>query len=175
MHEILWRFCEAGILNPRPTLPTSSYKQHYPVNNLKRPIKCNYEPPKFDMVTPYFNDNKFITSVNTENNFIIPAHGIIINKDQDRKDGLKIYRCFPSDEPNPMVCHRLLYYGEGNIKASKPDHTKKICLVTLKKISVVTPEDKFFCHAQVIMTSRDQGRNWDLIYPWFPQIMIIIS
>ena len=71
----------------------------------------------------------------------------------------------PSDEPNPMVCHRLLYYGEENIKASKPDPTKKICLVTLKKISVVTLEDKFFCHAQVIMTSRDQGRNWDLIYP----------
>ena len=70
-------------------------------------------------------------------------------------------------EPNPICYHRnkLLSSDEGNIKASNPDHTKKICLVTLKKISVVTPEDKFFCHAQVIMTSRDQGRNWDLIYP----------
>ena len=70
---------EAGIVNNRPTLPTSSYMWHSQVNNLKRPIEWNPDPPKFDMVTPFFNDTK---SVNNENKCIIPAHGIIINKDQ---------------------------------------------------------------------------------------------
>ena len=55
------RLCKAGLVNPRPTLPTSSYKRHFPINNLKRPIKCNPDPPKFDMVTPLLNDTKLIT------------------------------------------------------------------------------------------------------------------
>ena len=58
------------------------------------------------MVISFFNGTNLINSVNNENKFIIPAHGIMINKDQDRKEGLKIYRCFPSDEPNPMDYHR---------------------------------------------------------------------
>ena len=56
----------------------------------------------------------------------------------------------------------LLYSDEGNIKASNTDHTKKFSLVNLDKISLVTPGEKFVCHAQVIMNIRDQGRKLGL-------------
>ena len=157
----LVRLREAGIVNPRPTLPTSYYKRHSTVNNIERPIKCNPNTTKYDMVTPLCNDTKFINSVNTENKFIIPDHVIIINKDQDRKEGIETSRVYPSDEPNPMGCHRntLPFSDEGKSKASKLDQTKKISLVTLENTIFVTPEDKFICHAQVIMTTRDQGEK----------------
>ena len=51
----------------------------------------------------------------------------------------------------------LIYSDEGRSKAYKPDHIKNIILVTLEKIILVTTKDKFVCHAQVIMTIRDQG------------------
>ena len=55
-----------------------------------------------------------------------------------------------------MVYNRntLLYYYEKRNKAFKTDHDKKIRLVT--------PEEKFVYHAQVIMTRRYQGRNLGL-------------
>ena len=83
--------------------------------------------------------------------------------------GLEISRIYTSDEPNPMVYHRniSLSSDEGNSKASKPDPTKNICLVTLDRIILFTPEKKKFCHAQVIMTKKDLGENWDLTYPLF--------
>ena len=43
----------------------------------------------------------------------------------------------------------LLYYDEGINKAYNTNN--------IKNISVVTTEDNFVCHAQVIMTIRDQG------------------
>ena len=52
---------KVGLIDTRPTLPISSYKQQYPVNNLKRNIKYNPDPPKFDMVKPLYNDIKLIT------------------------------------------------------------------------------------------------------------------
>ena len=84
------RLREYVLVNTRPTSPNLSYKQHYPVNNIKIPIKCNPDPPKFDIVTPLCNDTKFITSVNTENKFISPVHEMIIKKDQERKEGIEI-------------------------------------------------------------------------------------
>ena len=48
------RLREDGLVNTRPTLQTSFNKRHYPVNNLKRPIKCNLDLPKFDTMTPFF-------------------------------------------------------------------------------------------------------------------------
>ena len=48
----------------------------------------------------------------------------------------------------------LFSSDEGKNKSSKPNHTKNIGLVT--------PKETFFCHAQVIMTSRDWGRNMGL-------------
>ena len=73
------RLREAGVVNPRPTSTIFSYKRHYPVNNLKRPIKCNHEPPKFGTATPLCNDTKLVTSVNTDNNFTGSVHGTIVN------------------------------------------------------------------------------------------------
>ena len=60
-----------------------------------------------------------------------------------------------------MNYHRntLLYSYEGKSNYSNTYHTKKMILVTLERISLVTPEDKFVCHAQVIITNRDQGRK----------------
>ena len=52
---------ESGLVNFRPNLPTPYYKQHYQVNNLKIPIKCNPGPPKFDMVKPFCDDTKLHT------------------------------------------------------------------------------------------------------------------
>ena len=72
--------CEDGIVNPMPTLKTSYYKRHPPVDTLNRPIKFNPSPPIFDMVTPLFNDTKLITSVTTEKTFLSPAHSIMIKK-----------------------------------------------------------------------------------------------
>ena len=54
------RLREYVLVNTRPTSPNLSYKQHYPVNNIKIPIKCNPDPPKFDIVTPLCNGNKLI-------------------------------------------------------------------------------------------------------------------
>ena len=107
-------------------------------------------------MTPFFNDTKKIISVTSDRKFFNPAQTIMINKDQGRKEGIEISRVSPSGEPNPMVYHRntLIYSDEGRSKSSKPDHTKHI--------SLVTPEDKFLCHAQVITTSRDQGRKCGL-------------
>ena len=129
------------------------------------------------MVTPFFNGAKLINSVNNKNRLVVPSCGIMINKDQDGKEVIETSRVSPSDEPNRMSYHRnkLLYSDEGNSKYYKYDHNKKISLVTLEKISLVNPEDNFLCHAQVIMTIRDQGRNWDLTYTGFPWIVIIIS
>ena len=113
------------------------------------------------MVIPLCNITKVITSVTAENNFIIPAHSIMINKDQEISEGLETSRVSPSYEPNTMDCHRnaLTYYDEGRIKYYKPDQTKTIILVTPDKIGFVTTEDKFICYAQVIITNRDQGRK----------------
>ena len=84
------RLCEDELVITRPTLPDSSYKQNFPVNNFKRPIKCNPRPNKFYMMTPLCNYTTLITSVNTNNNkCIIPAYGIMINKDHERGEGLK--------------------------------------------------------------------------------------
>ena len=75
------RLRESVLVNPKPTLPTPSYKQHSSVNNLKRPIKWNPDPTKFYMVKLLCDDTKLTTSVNTENKFIIPAYIIMINND----------------------------------------------------------------------------------------------
>ena len=50
-----------------------------------------------------------------------------------------------------MGHHRntLLYSYEGRNKAFNNDHTNNI--------NLVNPEEKFVCHAQVIMTRRNQG------------------
>ena len=103
---------EAGLVNPRPTLPTLSYKRHSPISNIKRPIKFNPGPPKLDMMTPLCNETKLIAWVNTENIFFIPAPGIMINKDQEIKEVLETSRFSPSNEPYTMGCHSdtLLYY-----------------------------------------------------------------
>ena len=105
------------------------------------------------MVTPFYNGTKLINSVNNDNKFIIPAHVIMIKKDQEIKEGIETSRVSSSDGPNSMGYHRntLLYSDEGKSKAYKPDKNKKIILVN--------PENKFLFHAQVIMNSRDQGRN----------------
>ena len=97
---------EAVLVNPRPALTTSSYTRHYPVDNLKRPIKYNPDPPIFDTVKLLCNETKLIKSFTTNNKFISPTHDIMINKDQERKEGLERSRVFPSDEPNPMYYHR---------------------------------------------------------------------
>ena len=113
---------------------------------------------------PFCNGTKFLTSVTTENKFIIPDHAIIINKDQKRNEGIETSKIYPSDETNPMDYHRntLIYSDEWRSKDYKPDRTKNIILVTPDDIGFITPEDKFICHAQVIMTSRDQGRKLGL-------------
>ena len=108
------KLCEAGLINPRSNSKTSPYKPHYSVENLKRPIKINPTTAKFDMVKPYFNDNKKIISVTTESKFVSPDQIIMINKDQGRKEGIEISRVSPSDEPNPMgypwVTHEQVYF-----------------------------------------------------------------
>ena len=146
------RLRAVGLINTRPNVPNSSYKRHSPVDNLKRPIKLNTDPPIFGMVTSLCNETRLITSFNTDNKFIRPAHASMINKDQEKKEGLETSKVSPSDEPNSMDYHSntLLYPDEGRSKASNTDNTDKIRLVT--------PKDKFVCHAQVIMTIRDQGR-----------------
>ena len=55
----------------------------------------------------------------------------------------KTYRVYPSVEPNTMGYHRnmLLSSDESNIKAYKPEHTKKIRLVTPEKIRLVNSEE----------------------------------
>ena len=62
----------------------------------------------------------------------------MINKDQERKDGIETSMVSPSDEPNPMCYHKnkLLSYDEVSSKASKPYHTGKIRLVTNENIFV---------------------------------------
>ena len=102
------------------------------------------------MVTSLCNGTKLITTVTTDKTFISPAHFIMINKDQDRKELLKTFRVSPSDEPNPMGYHINTLLSSDNVRSKNynPDHTKNI--------SLVIPEDKFIFHAQVIMTSRDQ-------------------
>ena len=99
-------------------------------------------PFKFEMVTPLCNDNKFITSFNNKNNFIIPDHGIMVKENQERKEGLEKYRISPSDEPNPMGyrSNTLLSSNERKSKAFNPDHTKNISLITLEKIILVPHE-----------------------------------
>ena len=98
------------------------------------------------MVTPFFNGAKLINSVNNKNRLIVPSCGIMINKDQDGKEGIETSRVSPSDEPNRMSYHRnkLLYSDEGNSKYYKYDHNKKIILVTLKNISLVNPEETVY-------------------------------
>ena len=149
-----------GLVNTRPTSITFPSKPYQPVDNIKRPIKCNPGPSIFYMVTPLCHDTKNIISVTNKNKFISPSQAIITNNDHDRKEGTEIYRVSPSDETNPMGYNKntLYYYDEGKNKAYKTDHTKKIRLIT--------PEDKFLCHAQVIMTSRDQWRKLGLDISW---------
>ena len=53
----------------------------------------------------------------------------------------------------------LLYSDEGRSKDSKPYHTTSISIVTPEKIRLDTTEGMFVCHAQWIMTCRDQGRK----------------
>ena len=80
----------------------------------------------------------------------------MINKYMGRKEGLEISTVSPSDEPNSMYHHRKksLSYDKGRNKSFHPDHDKKIILVN--------PEDKSVYHAQVITTSRYQGRKMGL-------------
>ena len=68
------------------------------------------------MVTPFFNVTKLINSVNIDNKFIIHAHGIMINKDKERKERLETSRVSASDELNAMGYHRntLLSSDQGN-------------------------------------------------------------
>ena len=63
-----------------------------------------------------------------------------------------------------MGYHRntLIHSDEGKSKVYNTDHNMKISLVTIDDIRLVTPEDRFVCHAQFIMTSRDQGRKLGL-------------
>ena len=98
------------------------------------------------MVISFFNGTNFINSVNNENKFIIPAHGIMIKNYQEIKEGIETSRVYPSDEPNSMVFHRntLLYSDEINSKYYKYYHNKKIILVTLKNISLVNPEETVY-------------------------------
>ena len=92
----------------------------------------------------------------------------MINKDQSRKKCIKISSVYPSDEPNPTCYNRNMFlsYDEGRNNSADPDDNKDVKLVPL--------ELSFVNRYQVIMTSRDQGRNWGLKYPGFPQIMIPI-
>ena len=88
----------------------------------------------------------------------------MINKYQERKEGLETSRVFPSDGPNTMgyYSNTLISSDKGKSKAYNPDHTKNISLATLDKTSLVNPKEKFVCHVQVIMTIRDQGRRLGL-------------
>ena len=47
----------AGLVNTSTTSKTSTYKQHYPVDNLKRPTQQNYEPSRSDTIVPLCNNN----------------------------------------------------------------------------------------------------------------------
>ena len=108
-------------------------------------------------------NTKKIISVTTESKFVSPDQIIMINKDQGRKEGIEISRVSPSDEPNPMgypwVTHGLpmnkfISYNSGRSSTSKPDQ--------IDNISLVTTEEKKFCHAQVITTIRAKGRKLGL-------------
>ena len=79
-------------------------------------------------------------------------------------EGLETYRVSTNDEPNPMSYHRntLLSSDKGRSKASNPDNTNNISLVTSDDISLFTPEDRFVWHAQFITTSRYRGRKLGL-------------
>ena len=96
------------------------------------------------MVKLLCNDSKLIISVTNENKFIIPACATIINKDQNKKEGIEISRVSSSDEPNTMDYHMrtLLSYNEGRGIASNTDLTKDIRFVNPEKIRFVTPEDQ---------------------------------
>ena len=120
-----------GIVNPRPTV-TTTYKRNSPVENLNIPIKCKPILLRLDMLIPLCNDTKLITSVTTENKFIICIHVIMINKYHDRKKGLETSKIYPSYEPNPMDFHRntLIFCDEGRSNYSKLGNTKKVVLVT---------------------------------------------
>ena len=47
----------AGILNPMPNSKIFPFKPYYSIDNIKRPIKLNTGPYRFDMVTPLCHDN----------------------------------------------------------------------------------------------------------------------
>ena len=97
------------------------------------------------MVTPLRNDTKYITSVTTENNLIRPAHSIIMNKDQERKEEIETYMISLMDEPNTMGYHRnmSIYFDEVRIKAYKPDQTNKIRNLFLIILYYLLPRKSF--------------------------------
>ena len=150
------RLLEAGLVKPRPTSTTPFYKLYSTVDNIKRPTQQNSNPSRYDMMAPLCNENNKIFLVATENKCFSPAQVITINKGQGRKEGLEITEGSSSDEPNTMGCHRttLLSSGKERNNDYMTDHTKKVRLVT--------PESKFVFHAEVIMTSRYQGRKLGL-------------
>ena len=79
----------AELVNTRSASPTVSSNPYSTVNNVKIPIERNHDPNIIYMVTPLCNSTKFITVVHIENVFIIHAHGTMINKDQERNEGLE--------------------------------------------------------------------------------------
>ena len=90
----------------------------------------------------------------------------MINKYQNKKEGLKTSRVSPSDEPNPVGYHSntLPSSDEFRLKSYKPDHNNNISLVTRENIRLVTTGEDFVCNAQVIVTSRYQGGK--LVLDW---------
>ena len=147
---------EAGIINPSKNSTTSSFNKNYPVDNLTRPIKSNSNPSRFDIGTPLCDDTNKIFLVTTNNKFLNPAHTITINKDQGIEERPELPTGSSSDKPNPMIYHRKKSLSSDKVsnKASNPDHTNKI--------SLVTPDDTFSCYSQVITAIRNLGRKLEL-------------
>ena len=120
-------------------------------------------------MTPLRHETKKIISVTTENKFISPVQSVMINNYQGRKEELEIYRFSPSDEPNPMSHHmkKLISLDEGWNKASNPDYTNKIILVTPRKKNSGVPK--------LSSPAGIRGENWGLTYLRFTHIIIPVS
>ena len=115
-------------------------------------MKSGLTTAEFDMVALFCNDTRKIISVTTENKFFRPDQAIMINKDQERQQGLEIYRVSTSDQSN-LTGHRrnMLFPDEGSKNCSKTYHNKRI--------SLCIPVENFVCHAQAILTNRYQRQN----------------